>query len=191
MALRSRSGFRTSSAPSQRRKTSWAIGPNTGAAGEGQQISASSTVLATTGSQFGSDGLTMIRTRGELLLVLTAATAAQDGFHGAFGLGLVTAQAFTAGAASLPSPLDEKDWDGWYYHRFYSCIAGGTVAGATTSSQRNQVNATAAAIRIEVDSKAMRKGSTDMITFAALQSVEIGGATMRFMYNSRELIKLP
>ena len=189
MAALRRSRFPTSSG--QRRKTSWAIGPNIGADGAIQTITGSSAVLATTGGNFNFDGDTLVRTRGELNLFLTVANASKDGFHGAFGIAIVSAAAFVAGAASVPTPLTEDNWDGWLYHRFFSCFSGGVIAAATAAQEESQVNNSAAAVRVEVDSKAMRKVATDMTIFACFESVEVGTAQMAWSFNSRLLLKLP
>ena len=54
---------------SPRRKTSWIIGPRTGANGSRQEISTSGKTLATIGVTL-VDGETLIRTRGQMLLFL-------------------------------------------------------------------------------------------------------------------------
>ena len=191
MPSRSRSSFRSSSARSLRRKTSWQIGPSTGASGEPVTIIASSSVLAAKGASIAVDGITTVRWRGELNLLLSLADAAGSGFHGAFGIGVATTAAFLGGVATLPTPLDEEDWDGWVYHRYFSLLSGGPLATATAADQQSQVNSMSAAVRIEVDSKAMRKEMSDMTEFAIIQVVEIGASSMEFAFNSRTLIKLP
>ena len=176
---------------SQRRKTSWTVGPSSGADGESQEITASSSVLATSAIEFLFDGDTLVRTRGEFVASLVLSSAVANGYNGAFAIGLATLQAVTAGVASLPTPIDEQEWDGWLYHRYFSLISGGAIASATAAQQADQVNGTLAALRLEVDSKAMRKVKTDMALFAIIQVIETGTATMRFSFNSRTLLKLP
>jgi len=176
---------------SQRRATAWVVGTKTGAAGEAQSISGTGSTLGGLGALSLADGLTVIRTRGELLLFLGTAGSAFDGFHGAFGVGIATERAFNAGIASLPLPLTDEDDEMWLYHRYFQCFAGGTIAAATAAQQADQVNPTAAAVRIEVDSKAMRKFESGMVIFAALQVVETGVATLEWSFASRMLVKLP
>ena len=178
-------------ARSPRRKTAWEVGPETAGLGGPQELIVSSSNLAGTSTVFLFDGDTHVRLRGELLLFLKLATAAGDGFHGAFGVGIATTPAIVAGIASLPTPLDEEAWDGWLYHRYFSLFAGGTIAAATAQQQADGVNATTAALRLEVDSKAMRKTAVDMGMFAIIQVVEHGGSTMEWSFNCRTLIKLP
>ena len=173
------------------RKTSWSVGPETSGLGGPQAITGTGAVFAGTSTAFAFDGDTLVRTRGELLLLLTAASAVGDGFHGAFGIGLATTAAIVAAGASLPTPITEEDWDGWLYHRYFSIIAGGTIAAATAAQQGDQVNSTSAALRIEVDSKAMRKVAIDMGLFAVVEVVEHGTAVAEFLFNCRTLIKLP
>ena len=192
MARLRRSGFPTSLGRSQRRKTSWTVGPETGVNGATQVITASGSVLATTAVITTMDGITLVRTRGELVLLLGIAAAQGDGFHGAFGIGQVSSPAFTAGVGSVPTPLTEEDWDGWLYHRYFGLFSGGPLATATAADQQSQVNSTSAALRLDVDSKAMRKSEIDMTFYAAIEVVELGTASsMEFAFNSRMLVKLP
>jgi len=186
------SGSRTRFASSQRRKSSWGIGVQTGADGAPQAIAASMAQIATGGVTALNDGLTIVRTRGELLIWVEAVSvAAGNGFHGAFGIAIATQQAFIAGAASLPQPIDEEDWDGWLFHKYFGVFAGGLVAAGTAADQANQVNNVSAAVRIEIDSKAMRKMNTDQTVYGTIQVVELGTAAMKWAVNSRMLSKLP
>ena len=188
MPTRLRSRFPRSSGP--RHRSSWAFGPETAGSGGPQALAGTAAQLAGTVSSVGQDSITLIRTRGELLLYLTTATAQGDGFHGAFGLAKVSSAALLAGQPSVPSPLTEDTWDGWYYHRYFSIIAAGPIAVATAAQEALQNAATTAALRIEVDSKAMRKMSIDEGTYASIDVIEHGTATMEWLFNCRELIKL-
>ena len=186
------SGFRRSFARSQRRKTSWQIGPQSGVNGAAVAISASQATLLNTVAVVLEDGLTLVRTRGEFTAFLRTSTAAGDGYHGAFGIGVATLAAVTAGVLSVPTPLTEEDWDGWLYHRYFGIFSGGPLATATAAQQTDLVNPMSAAIRLEVDSKAMRKLETEMALFAAIEVVELGAAgIMEFSFNCRMLVKLP
>jgi len=175
---------------SPRRKTSWQIGPETGTNGSAQSITATGSTGASVGAQSAVDGNTLVRTRGELLLTLLAAAAAGDGFIGAFGIGVVTAQAFGIGITALPTPIDEEDWDGWLYHRYFSVVSSSIISD-TVSSADDFANAVSAVLRVEIDSKAMRKVPENMTVAAVLQVTEVGTATMTWNFNSRMLIKLP
>ena len=173
----------------QRRKTSWGIGPQTGVDGAAQSITASSATLATGGAFALLDGITVVRMRGDLSLFLTQATALGDGYHGAFGIGITRAPAFTAGIASLPTPLTDEDDENWLYHRYVSLFAGGIIANAAMGSEE-AVNPISAAMHFGVDSKAMRKLDVGVGLYAALEVVELGSAGLRWAYNSRVLVKL-
>ena len=162
----------------QRRKTSWEPGPG------GTAI----TALSGTGSQFvGSavvpiiPGLTAVRLRGRLSWFLKLATAVDDGFQGAFGIGLATLAAVTAGIASVPTPITEIDSDNWMY---WTPISGhGPVVSSTALDGATHQD-------IEVDTKAMRKFDDVMSIYAAVEIVEQGTATASLYFDSRMLVML-
>ena len=174
---------------SAKRKTAWGVGPVTTAGG--QAITASAKILGAQGSVAQTDGLTLVRTRGELVLALSAATATFDGFTGAFGIGLVSAQAFAIGLTAIPGPLAEEDWDGWLVHRYFHLVAFGPIVAANVSLEPGQVHATTAALRFEIDSKAMRKFQENMVLVAMLETVVAGTAVGRWYFDCRMLFKLP
>jgi len=185
MALRSqRSRFPSQS---ERHRTSWDPGPSTSGNGGPQAVSSSSANFAGTAISILIDSFTLVRTRGELTLWLMTATAAGDGFHGAFGIAKATSVAVVAG--STPTPMGEKDWDGWLYHRFFSLFAAGPIAVATAAQEALQTANVTAALRVDVDSKAMRKADDEESFFAVIEVVEHGTATMEWAFNSRILSK--
>ncbi len=92
-----------------RRRTGWEAGTG------GTLI----TTLSTSNAQFVgnvlavlNDGFTIVRTRGYVQVLLTTATAANNGFQGAFGIGIASTAAIAAGIASVPTPLTEQAWEG-------------------------------------------------------------------------------
>ena len=159
-----------------RRQTQWGLGVGSTAV---TTITASSATILGAGVTFGASG-TIVRQRGALSAYLTAATAVGDGFHGAIGIGIVGSQAFATGASALPSPVTEGAWDGWMYHRFFGIHRGAAGAGSEG----------AAAIQFEVDTKAMRKVSDEMVVVAMLEFIEIGTATADVFFDTRLLLKL-
>ena len=167
----------------------WAVGPETAGNGQPIPITSSSAVLGGVSVGPVLDSLTLIRTRGSFSCHLEAATTQGDGFHGAIGIGMATLAAFTAGVASVPTPITEEDWDGWLYHQYFTINAGGPIAAATAADQQGVVNATIGALRQEVDSKAMRKIDIDSVFYFCIEVIEFGTAAMDFSFNSRMLFK--
>jgi len=176
---------------SNRRETSWSIAVASGTNGSEQTISASGSTGLTQFAIATVDGITIVRLRGELLLYLLTASGASSGFTGAFGIGKATLQAGNIGITALPTPLDEEDWDGWLYHRYFSVMAADQIVGANAATNNANQNPQSAALRVEVDSKAMRKLPENNILFGALQVLEVGTSTMAMHFNSRMLLKLP
>jgi len=175
---------------SVRHRSSWEVGPETSGGGAPQELTSSVANLAGTAIQATEDGQTLIRTRGELLIYLKAATAAGDGFHGAFGIAKATSAAVLVGATAVPTPITEEAWDGWLYHRYFSIFAGGPIAIATAAQETLQNAAVTAALRIEVDSKAMRKFDVNEAFYACIEVVEKGTAVADWVFNCRMLFKL-
>ena len=184
---RPRRSFLTSS---QRRKTGWGAGPKTGTGGLPLAVSASGISLGGNVGVPTIDGLTLVRLRGELLIRLLTASSLDDGFFGAVGVGIFTDAAIAVGVSAVNSPIAEEFWDGWLWHQYFSVLAPGVVGtGAATAD--NQSNSTSAAVRIQVDSKAMRKFPVGMSLAVVLEATEQGGATMAWGFNSRTLAMLP
>jgi len=182
-------GSRTVRAGVPRRQSDWGIGTQTGVDGSAQELTASGSLLATGGVSTTLPGLTLVRTRGECLLFLSNATAANDGFDCAFGIGVVTDEAFAAGIVSIPTPITDEGSDIWLYHRYFSLSASSPLSGAA-AVDRTALSPATAVFRFTVDSKAMRKLTVQDTIFAALEVVERGTATLRWHFNSRSLFKL-
>ena len=181
----SRRGLIRPSGP--KRLTAWGLGPGTTTVAT---TSTTSDAIIGSGAVPLVEGLTVVRVRGEFQAFLIAATGADDGFGCALGIGVANAQAFAAGIVSLNTPLDEADWDGWLYHRFFSLHSSSVIDGSV-AADADSINARSVAIRFEIDSKAMRKLSDEMVLYMAL-SVTLGGtAQMKFVGNIRILLKLP
>ena len=128
---------------------------------------------------------TIVRTRGNLVISIVDAVAG-DAMEVGLGLALVPA-ATAANAvspavnAALPGPLVEADWDGWFWHYL---TALHQRAGALDDAVGTQVE------RIEIDSKAMRKGFSEetaivlvaqTATIGAASSVQVAFARIRFL----------
>ena len=89
---------------------------------------------------------TVVRTRG-IATFTPSAFGADSRIDGAFGLGIVSDEAFAAGAASLPRPFDDDDWPGWLVHGYWQSRVEFQSATSEVFIPHTHV----------IDSKAMRK----------------------------------
>ena len=183
MARRLRGSF-PARVPSQRRLTTWEDG--TGGTAN-TTITTGSAAFTGQAIQAILPGLTLIRMRGFFSVQLAVATAGGDGFNGAFGIGIATAAAVVAGAASVPTPLIEQDSDQWLYWQGFEVHGAQafSLAGAPGLEQFGTY------VNFEIDSKAMRKFDIVMSIYAMVETVETGTATAIIRHNSRTLLKLP
>ena len=171
---------------SQRRLTAWALGPGGQTA---DTITTGAAKFVGSAIQAQVEGLTVIRIRGRLIAHLGLVTAALDGFLGAFGIGIASFAAVTAGIASVPTPLTESDSENWLYWTPIQLI--GTQIGTATLNPIGTQMATVGSVNLEVDTKAMRKFPSDLAIYAAMEFTEIGAATAGLEFDSRALVKLP
>jgi len=162
-----------------RRKTGWEEGPGTNNV---VAVSASQSSILGLGQQFVQDGLTIVRIRGTLEVTMSTAASAGDGFVGAFGIGIVTAPAFGVGIGSMPTPIDEIEWNGWIWHQLFQYTS--SIAGGFGTTPKDSLH-------IEIDTKAMRKTSLEQVLFLAGQFVEVGSSAIRVTGATRMLLKLP
>ena len=166
-------GRRSFASSSNRRRVGWSIGP-----GGRSQRSAIGKFLMPVGATAFIDGLTLIRTRGELVVRSASVGSVNDEMIGAFGIADVTAAAFAAGGASIPGPFTDADWDGWIWHQFF------TVGGLANNGS--------GVGRYVVDSKAMRKTTaTNVVVAMGEVGVETGVVTLDVSLETRILDKLP
>jgi len=97
---------------------------------------------------FAFDGpATILRARGYVQAIFDATQQVGDAAKYTFGLGIVSTDAFSAGAASMPDPEGEPDypWLWWGQMFMKSQVAAGVNAWGTSAQ------------RLEVDTKAMRR----------------------------------
>ena len=163
-----------------RRATSWGIGPKS----TPLVFTASEKLLWTNGvTAVGGSAYTLIRTRGYVAAYLTVAGAIGAGFRGAHGILMVSEEAFTAGVASLPGPLTDSFSEQWLWHSYFDCHA-------ITATIADGSNAVSHVQRIEIDSKAMRKGFDNArIICGVTEVVEVSTATLQVHADSRLLLK--
>lgn len=179
MARSSPSRFRNRNAGS-RRRVSWSIGPS----GTSATLSVSGTALFAIGAQAVADDLTIVRLRGRLMLQLETAASENSGFEYAFGITVVSSNAFDVGVTAVPEPLTDIAWDGWFVHG-----TGVLLARNATPQLEDGPNVVKDLV---IDSKAMRKTHATDVIVAAIQVVEITpDASMRAYLTSRVLSKLP
>ena len=128
------------------------------------------------------DDLTIVRTRGELLVFLDAQTQVDSGFSYAFGMCIVTQNAAGVGVTAIPAPSADLAWDGWFVH------LQGTVFASVADPVGNVKNTH----RYQIDSKAMRKMHlTDTVVAVFETFAELGTAEFSASFESRLLLKLP
>ena len=127
----------------QRRQVSWEIGPSGSIA---TSISANSLIPVAAESVL--DKLTVMRTRGSLLVQYATGDAAAEGFQWAFGMCIVTQNAFGIGVTAVPDPIADIAWEGWFVYET------GVVKQVAATLDQAEIGA---GQRIEIDSKAMRK----------------------------------
>ena len=170
--------FRTST----KRGTVWDAGPSA----SGQTVTAAGTnVIWSTGIAPTADGLTIVRIRGQLQLMLRAAAAVTDRCDLAIGIGMVSDQAFASVATAIPGPFDEVSWPGWMYHQFASIAPSQTDAGGVLLGRD------AGHFRVDIDTKAMRKFPIGLVIFGAIEmGFETGSVTVGIHARTRMLAKL-
>ena len=167
---------------SSRRKTEWTDGPESSII---QSVTAGGSSGINTGIE-AFDVATIVRIRGELMVWLEAVGTVGDGFtEFAAGIGIVSTDAFDAGAVSIPSPILDKDWGGWMWYTSRSAIVGLSV------TESDVVQSPLGAIRIPIDTKAMRKIEPNNVVVGVIGTrAEVGVATLSFQMSSRMLFKL-
>ncbi len=120
--------------------------------------------------------LTIIRTRG-MISVKPTSYAVDLSIAGAVGIGVVSAEAFTAGIASVPEPFSDGDWGGWFVWRSFGHHY--EVLDATSSLLGSW--------SMEIDSKAMRKVTPNEVMVVVAES-QVGA--FEIFDGTRHLFKL-
>ena len=164
----------------QRRKTAWDLGP-----GDTSEtlFNATQSLFLGQGFQIIAEGLTLIRIRGQFSMNIETAAAIGERMIGAFGIAIVTDQAFAAGISAVPTPIDEQLHDSWLFWRAIQLQA--------INVTETFGNAGSGRVEFEVDTKAMRKLTPNDTIYAVVQVVENGTVTANAFFDSRALFKLP
>ena len=173
-----RSGFHR---PTQaRRLTSWGLGPNA----VDISIAATGKQIFTTGVQLANEvRATIVRLRGYCGIYLNSASVVGSGFSGAVGFGIVSLEAFTVGVTAMPGPVDDMEWPGWMFHRFFDLRT-------ITATIGDGVNASACDASFEIDSKAMRKIGANEVFVGMIEVTEQTSAQVEIQCDTRMLVKL-
>ncbi len=159
-----------------RRNLTWDQGPGQTTA---TVFSSSTTAVIGSGISPTVGTLTIRRIRGVLEFLQITGAGTGEGFHYAAGIGVASQDAFLAGVAALPNPLDDMTW-GWMWHHI------GNVR-MVTATIADGVNGSSVHERVEIDGKAMRILGENDIVFMSVQAIEAGTATMDVFGNTRLL----
>jgi len=161
------------------RRVTWNGGPQ----GTYGTINTSTVILSATSAEAAGDDLTIVRTRGRIILNLEVAGAAGQGFEWAFGMGIVSNNAFGIGVTAVPDPIADEAWDGWFVYE------QGTLMSRDSTPLLDGIDSVSQLIVI--DSKAMRKIHLTDVIVGVLGVVELGTSQMRAFLQTRILVKLP
>jgi len=156
-----------------KRKSVWI-----GVADQGFQAIAAGTkvIMQSLAADAGSE-TTVVRNRG-VFSMAPGSPGADSTPIGAFGIGIVTAQAFAAGVASVPGPWTDSDWEGWMVWQAFALSWDFRDATGASFVSREQV----------IDSKAMRKFEDGTVLVAVVESQ---AAALSVSLNVRTLLLLP
>ena len=128
------------------------------------------------------DGLTIARIRGFYEVLLDGATTSSaGGYGGAFGICVVSINAFAIGIMAVPAPITDIAWEGWLWHEFFSVHVGDSTAGDRSPN----------VIRKSFDTKGMRKLGSNQTVACVIEVEEAGADTMVAFVGSRMLLYLP
>ena len=158
------------------RQTTWSLGPS----GETGVISTSVSALFSVGAQALEDGLTIVRTHGEVLASLLTGTGTGDGYECAVGICIVSENAAAVGITAVPMSMMDIGWDGWFAHKQF--LVKTPVA--------NELLNDSTMFRWDIDSKAMRKIRETDVVLGVVEVAKLGTATLQLTLRSRLLAKL-
>ena len=119
---------------------------------------------------------TVMRTRGQMT-VRSTTVGADLSIVGAFGIGIVSQEAFDAGVVSMPEPFTDADWGGWMVHELFAFDFEFADVTGVNFNPWSRV----------IDSKAMRKVSANEVL---VQIAESFGGAFEIGVPTRMLIKL-
>ena len=163
-----------------RRQTNWISSADAGFSTITTGVkSLNSTFLPDGGAGVVKAPLTVTRTVGQITIAPPTSQASDEALIGAFGICVVNDLAITAGAASIPGPVTNADWDGWFVHKFFCFNYEFHTAVSTLISS----------VTYQFDSKAMRKVLDESYGLAVMFE-NSGGQSIRVLPQFRMLMKL-
>ncbi len=121
---------------------------------------------------------TLMRVRG-LLSIRSDQVIVQENPVGAFGIRIVSGEAFDAGVGSIPTPWSESADDRWLYHTYWQSFF---MENATTSDYQQDF------FNHIVDGKAMRKVVLGDVIVNVMENAS--DVACNFFYNARIGVKL-
>ena len=121
---------------------------------------------------------TIVRARGNISLFSTDA-ASDESMTGAFGVGLVSAEALAVGITAIPEPFTDADWGGWMVWQSFAVRYEAPASG--------DFGALRASWSWQIDLKAMRKVEPNS---AMVFVVESEGGAFAFAEQVRLLLML-
>jgi len=110
-------------------------------------------------------GETVVRVRG-ILSIKSDQIASAENQIGAYGIGVVSAQAEALGITAIPHPSTDSSWGGWLFHQYFAnALELATAVGFVTNK----------CVVTTIDSKAMRKvGDEERLVFVIENSAAFG-----------------
>jgi len=125
--------------------------------------------------------ITLLRLRGGGYVGALDAASLGAGVA-AIGVGIVSLEAFNIGATAIPSPLKQAEWDGWLWHMFVPLRLD--LSSVDVNQDLGQTFH-----RFEIDGKAMRKFSPNMVLFVGAEFDGATGVSARVHFMTRALVQ--
>ncbi len=139
-------------------------------------LTSATPLIATLVSEAGLENVpnpTLMRTRGAVTVSLNQGNVINEAFSVAVGIAVIGARAFAAGTASVPLPLTDSGNDKWLWWG-HATINSGIVGSGTVDSSLY-----CPCVRLDVDSKAMRKIQADEVIMIAFEVDDLVAAAAR------------
>ena len=127
--------------------------------------------------------MTLVRTRGRLMVSVRAVGAQPNKITGAFGMYVTTAEAFAVGVSAVKSPIDDAETMWFVWEPFAFAISNATI---TQESNRGILS-------VAIDSRGQRKlKATDVLVavIEVVQDVSTTGTIVDAAYSVRQQFKL-